>query len=151
MTTAQNGGKIVSLTNRPPLPPGMLLILISVRGWVDTRAIVRSEGLCQWKIPTTPSEIEPVTFRFEAQYLNHCATISGPNITVVNINCKEETHYIGMEIQNVWPTYSHGSIHVQFYQSKVFVIKLVVFIVCILLGISAASDCDLPTFRNPWV
>ena len=22
MTTAQNGGKVVSLTNRPPLPPG---------------------------------------------------------------------------------------------------------------------------------
>jgi hypothetical protein len=26
----------------------------------------------------TPSGIEPPTFRFLAQYLNHCATISGP-------------------------------------------------------------------------
>jgi hypothetical protein len=26
----------------------------------------------------TTSEIEPATFRFVAQYLNHCATISGP-------------------------------------------------------------------------
>jgi hypothetical protein len=26
----------------------------------------------------TPSGIEPTTFRFVAQYLNHCATISGP-------------------------------------------------------------------------
>jgi hypothetical protein len=25
-----------------------------------------------------PSGIEPVTFRFVAQYLKHCATISGP-------------------------------------------------------------------------
>jgi hypothetical protein len=26
----------------------------------------------------TPSGIEPATFRFVAQYLNHCATNSGP-------------------------------------------------------------------------
>jgi hypothetical protein len=32
MTTAQDGGKVVSLTHRPPLPPGNNLVLISVRG-----------------------------------------------------------------------------------------------------------------------
>jgi len=32
MTTAQDGGKIVSLKHRPPLPQEMLLVLISVRG-----------------------------------------------------------------------------------------------------------------------
>jgi len=63
MTTAQDGGKVVSLMHQPPL------VLISVRRWVDSRAIVRSEGLCQWKIAMISSGIEPATFRFVAQLL----------------------------------------------------------------------------------
>jgi len=40
MKTAQDGGKAISLTHRPPLPKEMFLVLISVRGLVDPRAIV---------------------------------------------------------------------------------------------------------------
>ena len=32
VTAAQDSGKVVSLTHRPPLPPEMLLVLISLRG-----------------------------------------------------------------------------------------------------------------------
>jgi hypothetical protein len=74
--SAHECGKIVSPTHRPLLSQESFLVLISIRGWVNPRAIERPEGLCQRKIPMTPSGIDHATFWFVAQCLNHCVTAS---------------------------------------------------------------------------
>jgi hypothetical protein len=65
--SACESGKVVSLTRRPPLPPGMFLVLIFTTGWVDPRAVVWSEGNmgclypkeCSWYSFSLGAELTP--------------------------------------------------------------------------------------------
>jgi len=68
MTMAQDGGKVVSLTYRPPLFPGNTPgthFFYRLSRPQDHSAIGRI--LCQWKFQVTSAGIEPATFRFVVQ------------------------------------------------------------------------------------
>ena len=71
VTTAQDGGKVVSLTHRPPLPPrkySRYSFLIEAESTPGPKC--DREDFMSMKNPLTPAGIEPATLRFVAQHLN---------------------------------------------------------------------------------
>jgi hypothetical protein len=76
--------RLSSLRSGLPLPTRKFLVLISVRGWVDPRAIVRLDGLGQLKIPMTWGN-EPAPFRLVAYYLNQLHYRYIPKINRVTV------------------------------------------------------------------
>jgi hypothetical protein len=69
--------KLSALCTGRLFPLYLFLVLISVRDSVDRRALVRPEGLFQWKLSMTFLWIEPATFWLVAQCLNQpCHNLS---------------------------------------------------------------------------
>jgi hypothetical protein len=56
-----DGGEVVSFMHPPPFSPRIVLVLTSVRGWVDLKATVRLEGLDQLNNPMTSLGIKTMT------------------------------------------------------------------------------------------
>jgi len=79
MTTAQDGDRMVvvhhpyALAAFTPRKCSWYSFLLEAGVWPQGHSAI-GRILCKWKIPMTPAGIKPVTYRFVAQHLNHCAT-----------------------------------------------------------------------------
>jgi len=77
--TAQDGGRLSSLRTGRLYPKEILLVLISIRDWVEGHSAIG-----KMKNPLTPAGIEPANFRFVAQHLHHCAiAVPGSDCIVI--------------------------------------------------------------------
>jgi hypothetical protein len=94
-------------------PTERFLVLISVKGWVDPRAIVRLKGLGKLKNPMTSSVIEPASFRLVAQRLDQlryrvASPDKGVTTNITHWICRYSS--IGHDFKNLSVRTSHLSL-----------------------------------------
>ena len=74
MTTAQDGGKVVSLTQAAFTPRKYSRYSFLLEAETTPGPQCDRKDFMSMKNPWTPAGIEPATFRFVAQHLNQCPT-----------------------------------------------------------------------------
>jgi hypothetical protein len=94
--------KLWALRIGRPLHPGRLLVLISVRAWVDPRAIIRLEGLGLLKNSMTSTGIVLATFWLVAQLLHPLLYRVRPQVIMKQAqhvrNVKRINHFIYLNV-----------------------------------------------------
>jgi len=104
-------------------PQEVFLVLISVRGLVNPRAIVRPEGLCQGK------NFSDIWDRFVAQHLNHCATASP---YIYTIKSAPTPKFLLFSLKQWWIRAAEGCVPSVFVQSFTHLVIIYISIIRII-------------------
>jgi hypothetical protein len=94
--------RLLALRTGRPSPPGRCLVLISVRAWVDPRAIVQLEGLGQLRNTMTSLGTKPATSRL-VSIVPQPTTLPRYPTTVCNGYRKYYTANYGLRFCIFWP------------------------------------------------